>query len=236
MILTAHQPTYLPWLGLFEKIAQADSFCVFDAVQAERRGWTTRNSIKTDQGPLMLSVPVASKDHFEKRICEVEIMVGNWTRKHMRSIELAYKKAPYFEQHFAGVGAILDLYADGGLLVDLNMDLLRYFLRALGIQVPLVRASDFSFDGEKSALVLSMCKTLGATSYIFGGEGENYADVEAFARAGIECRFQRYEHPEYRQLHGPFVPRLSVLDLLMNEGPASLGILTGRTQAERIAA
>lgn len=235
MILTAHQPTYLPWLGLFAKIAEADKFCVFDAVQAERRGWTTRNYIKTAQGPLLLSVPVASKDHFEKRICEVEIMVGNWTRKHMRSIELAYKKAPYFEQHFAGVGAILDLYADGGMLVDLNMDLLRYFLRALGIQVPLVRASDYAFEGEKSALVLSMCHTLGASAYIFGGEGENYADVEAFARGRVECRFQRYEHPVYRQLHGAFEPRMSILDLLMNEGPASLEILKGRAE-ERIAA
>lgn len=236
MILTAHQPTYLPWLGLFDKIAQADKFCIFDAVQYTHRDWLTRNYIKTAAGPLMLSVPVASKGHFGKRISDVELIVGNWTRKHMRSIELAYKKAPFFEQHFAGVGAILDLYAEGGLLVDLNTDLLRYFLRALGIQVPLVRASDFSFDGDKSALVLSMCETLGATSYIFGGEGENYADTEAFARAGIECKFQRYEHPVYSQLHGAFEPRMSVLDLLMNCGPASLGILTGKTQAERIAA
>lgn len=230
MILTAHQPTYLPWLGLFAKIAQADKFCIFDAVQSERRGWTTRNYIKTANGPLLLSVPVASKDHFGKRICEVELMVGNWTRKHMRSIELAYRKAPYFEQHFAGVGAILDLYAEGGLLADLNTDILRYCLRALRIQVPLVKASDYAFDGEKSALVLDMCKVLGAKSYIFGGEGENYADAEAFARAGIECRFQHYEHPVYPQLHGAFEPRMSILDLLMNCGPSSLGILAGAEQ------
>lgn len=234
MILTAHQPTYLPWLGLFEKIARAEKFCIFDAVQAERRGWTTRNFIKTANGPLLLSVPVSSKDHLYRRICDVELMVGNWTRKHMRSIELAYRKAPYFEQHFAGVGAILDLYADGGLLADLNTDLLRYFLRALGIQIPLVKASDFEFQGDKSALVLDMCKVLGATSYIFGGEGENYADAESFARAGVECQFQHYEHPVYPQLHGAFEPRMSVLDLLMNCGPSSLGILTG--VEERLAA
>lgn len=236
MILTAHQPTYLPWLGLFEKIARADKFCIFDAVQYTHRDWLTRNYIKTANGPLMLTVPVASKDHFDKRICEIELMKGNWTRKHMRSIELAYRKAPHFEQHFSGVGAILDLYAEGGLLAELNTDMLRYFLRALGIQVPLVNASDYGFEGEKSSLVLDMCKKLGATSYIFGGEGENYADKEAFLAAGIECQFQRYEHPVYAQLHGAFEPRMSVLDLLMMRGPASLDILTAKVGEERIAA
>lgn len=226
MILTAHQVGYLPWLGFFEKVARADVFCVFDAVQYEKKGWNNRNYIKTAQGPLMLSVPVASKDHFNTLLKDVELVPGNWVRKHMRSIELAYRKAPHFEQHFAGVGAILDLYDDGGLLIDLNMDLMRYFLRALGIQVQIVRASDYAFEGSKSALVLDMCKQLAATSYIFGGEGENYADLAAFQAAGVTCLFQRYDHPTYPQLHGEFAPRMCALDLLMNCGPRSLEILT----------
>lgn len=219
MIVTAHQVGYLPWLGFFDKVARADLFCVFDAVQYERRGWNNRNYIKTANGPLMLSVPVASKDHFDKLLKDVEIVQGNWIRKHMRSIELAYRKAPFFEQHFAGVGAILDLYAEGGLLIDLNMDLMRYFLRALGMQRQVVRASDYTFQGEKSALVLDMCKQLGATTYIFGGEGENYADTAAFAEAGVLVQFQRYDHPVYPQLHGSFEANMSILDAVMNMGP-----------------
>ncbi len=233
MILTAGQPSFLPWLGTFAKIAQADLWCSFDAVQMTRRDWVTRNYIKTASGPLMLSVPVHGG--MDKRICEVEIAASNWTRKHMRSIELAYRKAPFFEQHFAGVGAILDLYSDGGLIAELNTDLLRYFLRALSIQVPIVNASDYDFRGDKSALVLDMCRQLKATAYIFGGEGENYADKDAFLAAGVEARFQKYVHPEYAQLHGAFQPRMCVLDLLMMAGTASLEILTGR-QLERAAA
>ena len=237
MILTAAQIGYLPWCGLFDKIAQADMLCSFDAVQYERRGWTNRNFIKTREGPLLLSVPVHSKDHFEKRICEVEIMGGsNWARKHMRSIELAYRKAPFFEQHYAGVGAIIDLYADGGLLNDMNLDLLRYFLRALGIQIPIVNASDYDFKGEKSALVLDMCIKLRVTEYIFGGEGEKYADTQAFNAAAIVPRFQKYVHPEYPQLHGSFDPKMSVLDLLMNCGQDSLEILTNGSPRKRMAA
>lgn len=236
MILTAHQPSFMPWLGTFSKIAQADLFCSFDACQFSKHSFENRNYIKTSMGPIRLTVPVSSKNHLRKRLCDIEIAPGPWARKHMRSIELAYKKAPFFEQHYAGVGAILDLYAEGGLLADLNMDLLRYFLRALGIQIPIVRASDYQFKGEKSALVLDMCVQLCASEYIFGGEGENYADNAAFHEAGIMPRFQRYEHPVYPQLHGAFEPRMAVLDLLMMRGPDSLRILTNGQIRERKAA
>ncbi len=232
-VLTAHQVGYLPWLGFFSKIASADLFCSFDSVQYEKNGWINRNQIKTANGPLMLTVPVNGKNHFEKRICEVEIAGGsNWTRKHMRSIELAYRKAPHFDQHFAGVGAILDLYADGGLLNDLNLDMLRYFLRALGLQVPIVNSSDYEFRGSKSLLLLDMCVQLRATAFIFGGEGERYADKQAFHEAGIQPWFQKYEHPVYPQLHGAFLPNMSALDLLMMCGPDALEILRQGWQLE----
>lgn len=236
MILTAHQAGYLPWLGFFDKVAQADLFCNFDAVQYGSKDWQNRNYIKTREGPLLLTVPVAGRDHMTKRLCEIEIVPGRWTRKHMRSIEMAYRKAPFFEQHFAGVGAILDLYSEGGLINELNTDLLRYFFRALGMQVAIVNAADYDFKGEKSALVLDMCIQLKATEYIFGGEGESYADKAMFHDAGIQPRFQKYDHPEYPQLHGTFSPRMSVVDLLMNCGPDSLEILTGGRVRERKAA
>ena len=46
MILTAHQPVYLPWLGLFDKIAKADVFVIFDTVQYLPKDWMNRNKIK----------------------------------------------------------------------------------------------------------------------------------------------------------------------------------------------
>ena len=218
MILSAGQPSYMPWLGTFAKIARAELWCSFDIADISRGDWTTRNYIKSAQGPLRLTVPVS---HLDRRICNVHIVPGdNWARKHMRAIELAYRKAPYFEQHFAGVGAILDMYANEGLLADLNIDLLRYFMRALSIQVPIVSAYDYDLTGEKSALVLDMCVKLKASKYIFGGEGANYADQAAFREAGIALEFQNYECKPYPQIHGQFfMPRLSVLDLLMNTGP-----------------
>ena len=65
MILTAHQPSYLPWLGLISKIMKADLFCYFDCVQYQKKEYDNRNLIKTNSGILKLSVPVESKNHFK---------------------------------------------------------------------------------------------------------------------------------------------------------------------------
>jgi hypothetical protein len=70
-----------------------------------------------------------------------------------------------------------------------------------------------------------MCRQLGANTYIFGAQGRNYADVGSFTSAGIDARFQDYQHPTYPQLHGSFEPYMSVIDLLFNAGPESAKIL-----------
>lgn len=227
MILTAHQPPYLPWLGFFAKVDKADVFCWFDDVQYEKKGWGNRNYIKTHNGALMLSVPVESKGHFEKKICQIEIVADGWVRKHLRSIELAYSKATYFKRYYAALADILSRYEDGGLLSEMNIDLCEFLFYELGMSVKTEKASDYMFKGIKSDLVLNMCQQLGASKYIFGGEGENYADVLSFRKAGVAVDFQNYKHPAYTQLHEPFLPNMSIIDLLFNEGQNSLRILRG---------
>lgn len=217
LVLTAHQPQYLPGLRLFAKIAQADTFCLLDTVQYERKSWENRNYIKTQHGPLMLTVPVASHEHFKKTGGDIEIIRTGWQRKHLRSIALAYGNAEFFEMYMPDLERIIG--GDHVLLADLNKELLSYMLACFGITTKILIASDFAFKGEKSFLVLDMCKQLGATKYIFGALGEDYADKQAFADAGIEIEFQDYKHPVYDQLHGEFAANMSAIDLLMNCGP-----------------
>ena len=64
-ILTAHQPVYMPWLGLFHKIAISDTFVWFDDVQYQSKEWDNRNKIKTSHGPLWISIPVKRKNHLD---------------------------------------------------------------------------------------------------------------------------------------------------------------------------
>lgn len=223
MIVTAHQATYLPWAGLFHKIACADVFAVFDVAQYESKSFEARNYIKTQQGPLLLSVPVESSGHLEKIGSEIRIIPGRWTQKHIRSIEMAYSKAPYFIDYFPGLKEIIS--AGHERLIGLNCDLLRYLFSALGMNVTETYASAYQPVGEKSGLVLDLCRKMGATSYVFGAQGRGYADVPAFEAAGVKAFFQDYQHPVYDQPHGAFAPRMSVIDLLFSHGPRSLDIL-----------
>lgn len=221
LTLTAHQPVFLPWAGLFEKIASADRFIWLDTVQFERHGFENRVQIKTHQGAQWLTAPVKHGHAYGALLGD-----HGWHRKHLRSIELAYRKAPYFESYWDGLSATMTIASTCTMLSDFNRLLMNWCLEQLGMDVELELASRFDFQGEKSALVLDMCKQIGATKYIFGQKGKDYADVESFKAAGIEVEFQSYKRPVYRQLHGPFVPGLSIIDLLMNEGPNSLEILT----------
>ena len=224
MILTAHQPVYLPWLGLFHKIALADLFCYFDIVQYQRKDYNNRNKIKTSNGELWLSVPVESKNHLSKNVSKILIVQDNWVKKHLKSIELNYKKTPFFKDYFPELQSIL-INDSKDSLGYLNLKLLEYFMECLKIDTPIVKASDYSFEGIGSDLVLDMCVKLGADNYIFGEQGKNYADVKAFKEAEIVVEFQNYIHPIYRQMGRDFLPYMSIIDLLFNEGDKSYDIL-----------
>ena len=226
MILTAHQPQYLPGLRLFDKIARADMFVYLDTVPMESSGFENRNKIRTTQGWQWLTVPILRKGYQTKPISEIQISENPWQLKHWRSIYNSYFKAEHW--HFLAP-KFANIYAYKWVsLTALNEFLLRLFLDRLDIDIEIINACDHDFQGHKSDLVLNMCKKLGATKYIFGAKGRDYAKVEDFEREGIEVEFQDYQHPVYPQLHGAFLPNMSVVDLLMNCGPKSLEILVNK--------
>lgn len=224
MILTAHQPVYLPWLGLFHKIALADVFCYFDDVQYQTKDFNNRNKIKGPNGSFWLTVPVKSKNHYHISIKDAEIVDNDaWRRKHWKSILLCYGQATYFARH---ADFFEDVYKrHWRYLTDLNEYLLKFFLSELGINVLYHRFSELNVGGKKSDRVLNMSAKLGASAYIFGALGRNYADVGSFEEQGIKVYFQNYRHPEYKQLFGGFESHLSIVDLLFNCGSRSLEIL-----------
>jgi hypothetical protein len=85
--------------------------------------------------------------------------------------------------------------------------------------------SEYDFASKKSDLVIEICRQFDATTYIFGSLGRQYAHVNKFYKLGIKVIFQEYQHPLYTQLYNAFIPNLSVIDLLFNEGPDSLEII-----------
>lgn len=232
MILTAHQPVYLPWLGLFHKIALADKFVFFNQVQYLPKDWMNRNKIKTASGEIWLTVPVLRKGYRDMKTSQIKINNDvDWKKKHLNSINLNYKKTPYFEKYFY---FFEDTYnKKWQYLADLNEHMLKWFLKELGIKTEFLKASDYDFQGTKSDLVLDMCKQLKADVYIFGILGKDYTNLKDFEDNGIKTIFQNYKHPSYSQIHGEFNQNLSIIDLLFNCGPNSYDIIMSNNISQK---
>ena len=217
MILSAHQPAYLPWLGWLQKLAHADVFVYLDAVQFEKNSFTNRNRIKTPQGPLWLTVPVKSRGHLDATLLDLAIDDAQpWRRKHLLAIEANYRRAPHFESNFSRLEALLRTPYTA--LADFCWAELDFWCREFGITTKLVRQSTLAATGRKSDLVLDLCRQLGADRYLSGALGREYLKQDAFAAAGIAVEFQAFEHPVYPQCWGGFEPNLSLIDFWFHCG------------------
>jgi hypothetical protein len=220
------QPTYLPWLGYFDLLDQADQFVFLDSVQFEKRSWQQRNRIKTPTGLQWLTVPVIARGKREQRIADVEIGAEFW-RDHLRSIEMNYRRSPFFERYYVAMRDRMISAASASNLATLTIALLRWFAEGIGIPTPTLRSSELPVQGKRTDLLAETCALLGATSYLspLGSAEYLVKELPIMAERGIEVTFQHYEHPIYRQLFPPFQPYASALDLLFNEGENALAII-----------
>jgi hypothetical protein len=217
MILAAHQPQYLPWLGYLDKIDRADVFVLLDSVQFKKNEWQNRNRVKHARGWHWLTVPV--RHRFPQPIAEVEIADRQWRRKHRRSLDVAYGQA----EHYATEAPLLDaVYGrEWHDLLSLNVKTVRHLAQRFQIETPILLGSEFEdlSEGHADERLISLCRLLEADTYLAGAGGRDYMDLSRWRRAGIRVVFQDFRHPVYTQLHGPFVPGLSAVDLLLHRGP-----------------
>jgi len=219
------QPTYLPWLGYFDLIDQVDCFVFLDSIQFSKRSWQQRNRIKGHSGAQWLSVPVLSKGKRDQLIQEVEIdLTASFHQKHLETIRHLYSNAPFTERYYDDLS--IQFQKDHALLADLNIDLISWLCHVLGIETKFLRSSSLNVKGSKTELLVDICKAVKADRYISPpGSKEYIEENNIFADNGISLGYQNFCHPEYAQLHGEFVPYLSAMDLLLNEGPFSLEII-----------
>ena len=222
------QPGYLPWLGFFDQFYQSDLFVIYDDVQFDRRGWRHRNRIKSATGIQWLTVPVLKKGNYIQMIKETKIAdETNWQRKQLGAIRTNYVRASYFDLYFPELERTLQ--RPWSFLIDLDLALMELILGWLGLQRETRLSSQMNVDGGQTRRLFEICNTLGATEYLTGDAAKDYIDESLFVENGIRLRYHNFNHPIYTQLFGEFVPYLSIVDLLFNEGPKSLEILTNQT-------
>jgi hypothetical protein len=218
LIVSGHQPNYLPWLGFFDKIACSDVFIIEDNVQFEKQGFTNRNKIKTVDGVKWLSVPIK---HVNRPLLINEVEISNtgepnWAQRHWLTLTHSYSKAPFWQEYN---DFFKDTYEREWVrLIDLNMHLIHGIMRLLGIKTPLVMGSSLGVTGKKNELIIAQCKAVGGNIQLAGIGGRDYINTERFQEEGIKVVFQNFPYPYYPQLHGKFASNLSVVDFLFCSG------------------
>jgi hypothetical protein len=225
LILTTHQPLFIPWPGFFCKALQADLMVLLDNVQFPFGvSWLTRNRLKSDKGELWINVPVWKKGRGKQMIRDVEIFYElDWIKKHLRSIREQYANAPYLNDVYPHIEAISKSRKKN--LLELNLELIQFLWTSLGIPSKFELQSNLHASGIGTDLLINVCKMAGADTYRTLLQVKKYLDESKFQNAGIKLEFIHFSPPTYPQLWGEFRQNLSTLDLLLNVGPRSLSIL-----------
>lgn len=213
-----HQPDFMPYIGFFHRLLQADILILLDHVQFVNHGsrsWTHRDKIKTANGECWLTINVKKAPHGTP-INQIELADNDWREKNLNLVRENYHGAAYFAELFSRVQA---LYAmPYKRLVDFNTASIRMLMEWFGIEIPMINSSDMQPNGRKNELLVDLLKKAGANRYLSGLGARNYYQPEPFLDAGIEVLWQQFIHPVYPQQFGEFIPYLSSIDLFFNCG------------------
>ncbi|MCK7578325.1 MAG: WbqC family protein [Chromatiales bacterium] len=223
------QPMYFPWSGLIEQYRLCNTFVYYDDAQYSKGGFTNRVQIKTMQGIRWLTVPLRDL-RLGQRINQVEIDNRiDWKRRQIDQLRQAYAKAPYREDMLDLISGLFknDYYIIGDLAQKSTEALISYFPSIKNNTITLL-SSHMKIQGASTQKVIDLCSTLNAKKYLTGHGARHYLEHEKFEAQGIDVAYIDYSLSEYPQLHGPFTPYVSALDLIANCGPEAVNYIKGQ--------
>ncbi len=223
--VAGHQPNLYPYAGFFAKAASVDCFVIVDNTQYVRKEYHNRNRILFRDGSVRwLSIPVRNAGRYKQKILEVEIDGGKpWRRMHERTLLVNYKPAPWFDWFFPKLVGLWE--REWRLLVDYNIAFIELCFEAMGVDTPVLKASGAGISGAATELIADICRATGSDTYLHGKHACDYVDFASLESRGIKNLIQDYQSVEYLQTAPGFVPNLSILDVLFNNGPTSLDVV-----------
>jgi hypothetical protein len=227
MKLAIMQPYLFPYLGYFQLIAAVDKFVIYDDVAFIKQGWVNRNHILLQGKPHLFTVPLQGASS-NKTIRDTLVSVHEyprWKDKFLKTIALAYAKAPHYEVTRALLSRVIE--ADPGSIGELARRAIREVCHTLGLTTQIEPSSTVYENGHLHAQerVLDICVRERATLYINAPGGRDLYASEAFAARGIELRFLGSRLAAYPQFKHEFVPALSIIDGLMFNSPQQVNML-----------
>lgn len=235
--VSVHQPNFMAWLKLLDKVLASDVYVAYDTVQYTRSEYHSRQRVLTPNGPAWLSVPVLSVKGESQLIGQVRIDPKQPFRpRHLKLLRVGYPKAKYFDDVY---GLVEEVYGrDQDSLADLSLDLIEALCRYVGSDVRIERASRLPHAGDNTERLVQLVRAVGGTVHLTStfGTGRRYIEWERMQDAGIRIRSQDFDHPVYEQQGPGFVPDLAAVDMLFACGPATGEILADRRRFEDVEA
>jgi len=208
------QPYFLPYIGYFQLIAAVDQFVVYDHIQYTKKGWINRNRFLLNGADAIFTLPL-KKGYSSLDVVERELAVDFDRGALLGQLEAAYRRAPYFAETFALLERIVG-QRDDNLFRFIHHSLMQVCAH-LGLATTIRVSSTLPYDNSLKGQdkVLAICRAVGAGCYINSMGGLALYSKPDFAAQDIELRFLRPRPFEYEQFGEPFVPWLSIVDVLM---------------------
>ncbi|HJE03086.1 MAG TPA: WbqC family protein [Aliarcobacter thereius] len=212
MTIAIMQPYLFPYIGYWQLINAVDTFVIYDDVNFIKKGYINRNSILIagKQQQITLELIGASQN---KLINEVE--VGNNSKKLLKTIEMTYKKAPFFNEVFSLIKKVLNQKEKNlAKFIGYSLYLISTYLN---ISTKFIYSSDIEKNNtlKSQDKILDICKKLKATSYINSIGGQELYNKKIFKENGIKLSFLESRLIDYKQFQNDFIPYLSIVDILM---------------------
>jgi len=225
------QPYIFPYLGYFQLLHAVDTFVVYDDVAFINRGWINRNRILIGSEPTYFTIPLskASQNRLIKDTTIASEQYDRFHKKFLATLHASYHKAPFYRETLRLVEEILA--QNVGSIADMACTSIKRVSTHLGIGTRIVGTSAVYANAQlkKADRLIDICRQEGADTYINAAGGQELYTKEEFAADGITLRFLCSQPVEYPQVgRGSFVPHLSILDVLMNNSPATVAEMLSR--------
>lgn len=208
------QPYFFPYIGYFQLIAAVDLFVLYDNIEYTKKGWINRNRILLNGRDAMFSLPLKN-DSDTLNIRERQLASEFKPNKLLAQLGGTYRKAPYFTQTMALIESVM-LHDTKNLFDFLHNSLLQTS-RHLGLSTSIQISSRIPINHalKNHDKIVAICHAVGADTYVNATGGQSLYSKPAFLEEGLILRFIQSHLFTYDQFDLPFVPWLSIIDILM---------------------
>ena len=216
MIVSIHQPNFLPWMGFFDKLNKSDHFVFLTtSMRSKSDKYLTRTTILNDSASRYLSIPLGTT---QVPINQLLMPVNDhWKTKALNIIYDSYHSCNYYEDVISNIEELL--MNESKYFSDYSINIINYLIRKLNIDTLVHVDTDFNKDfGSSNERNIAICKEMNAEIYFSGAGASTYNDLSLYKNNNITLVYQNYLQPKYSQKSSKIISGLSILDVIFNCG------------------